>query len=538
MKGLQFIQQKKPQQLAPERVDTACFVGFVNRRAGEIPQGILQWLANRGWLHSAWADSELATASRGNYRESALDLRDVPVPIESWDEFDRLFEWEARAITSSLRCATWLGVAVKAFFAQGGRRCYVINAGEPFAYNMPREQRVLRVQELLPGYAGSASANANDRSSWRGIGHLFGLPEVSFLSVPDLVDIFRSDGTFLSADVPPAPQPEEHFVECSQELPAAVLDSSLAGIEPPRYSEQDYQDWCTLAADISDYIRSNFRELQFVCSLPLPQKNEMLSRRSVLPFLYRSRGLDQPVWFSKSQSAPGRLESAFLQINYPWLKTAYDNRLPQGLEPGEGSLIGLLARNALIRGTFRSAVPVSAQLIVDVYPKLSLSHMSGLQRDLNAAGASDSLEDRISLWQINANGKINLRSDVTTSANVLYRNASVGRAMAMILRYARHLGEDFIFERNGEKLWKHIRSRLSGYLNVLFQMGVLDGRNPAEAYTVRCDRSTMSQQELDSGVVKAEVIVNITASLETMIIAFSVQGNNEPGILAGAGGAA
>lgn len=519
MKGLHFIQQKVTEPIAPQRVDIACFVGFVEFRGGEIPHAIVQTLRESGWLN--FNDSSPSPY----FRASAQQLRDIPVPIESWETFDQLFDWESRTISESLQCATWLGAAVKAFFAEGGRKCYIINAGAPYEYNLPQAQRLLRIPELLPGYSGSASANRNDRSSWHGVAHLFGLPEVSFLCLPDLVDICRGDQSPYSTEYPEPPLPEEQFVECSQGTTEVLPDNSLMEIRPPQYGEADYELWQTLIGELAERVRQLHREVQLITSIPLPHEQARAASR--LPDCVYQYG-----WFSRELLDDTGMQSAFVQLNYPWLKTRYDNFLPQGLQPGEGSLVGLLAKNALTRGTFRSAVPVAQQQLIDIYPKLSLAEISAPRMSIGSAAPGAPLEDRVSLWHVGAYGQIKLRSDVTTSNSVIYRNASVSRTMAMILRFCRHLGEEFIFERNGEQLWRKITDRLEGYLAQLYQIGVLDGRTERDAYSVHCDRSIMTQYELDKGIVKAEVVVNITASLETMIIAFSVQGNNETGLLA------
>jgi hypothetical protein len=57
------------------------------------------------------------------------------VPIDSWEVFDHLFAWERRPLNETGRLGTtYLGAAVRSFFAQGGRKCYVIRAGEPWVY--------------------------------------------------------------------------------------------------------------------------------------------------------------------------------------------------------------------------------------------------------------------------------------------------------------------------------------------------------------------------------------------------------------------
>jgi hypothetical protein len=56
-----------------------------------------------------------------------------------------------------------------------------------------------------------------------------------------------------------------------------------------------------------------------------------------------------------------------------------------------------------------------------------------------------------------------------------------------------------VFEPNGERLWANIRETVSSFLLNEWVSGRLLGRNPEEAFFVRCDRSTMTQNDLDNG---------------------------------------
>ena len=62
-----------------------------------------------------------------------------------------------------------------------------------------------------------------------------------------------------------------------------------------------------------------------------------------------------------------------------------------------------------------------------------------------------------------------------------------------------------VFEPNGEPLWARIRASVTGFLHGLFQQGALQGARPQDAYFVRCDASTMTQHELDQGIVNVVV---------------------------------
>lgn len=56
-----------------------------------------------------------------------------------------------------------------------------------------------------------------------------------------------------------------------------------------------------------------------------------------------------------------------------------------------------------------------------------------------------------------------------------------------------------VFEPNGERLWANVRSAVEDFLYSEWFNGRLLGGSPKEAYFVRCDRSTMTQNDLDNG---------------------------------------
>jgi len=56
-----------------------------------------------------------------------------------------------------------------------------------------------------------------------------------------------------------------------------------------------------------------------------------------------------------------------------------------------------------------------------------------------------------------------------------------------------------VFEPNGEALWANIRETVTSFLYNEFVSGALLGATPQEAFFVKCDRSTMTQGDLDNG---------------------------------------
>ena len=71
---------------------------------------------------------------------------------------------------------------------------------------------------------------------------------------------------------------------------------------------------------------------------------------------------------------------------------------------------------------------------------------------------------------------------------------------ADVLEHSIDLGTQFaVFEPNAPKLWDNIRRAIEDFLLVLWRDGALLGDKPEKAYFVRCDRTTMTQNDLDNG---------------------------------------
>ena len=74
-----------------------------------------------------------------------------------------------------------------------------------------------------------------------------------------------------------------------------------------------------------------------------------------------------------------------------------------------------------------------------------------------------------------------------------------------------------VFEPNGEELWAGVRGRIGDLLLKKWRSGALPGRKPEEAFFVRCDRTTMTQDDLDSGRLVCLVGVALLRPAEFVI---------------------
>jgi phage tail sheath protein FI len=76
------------------------------------------------------------------------------------------------------------------------------------------------------------------------------------------------------------------------------------------------------------------------------------------------------------------------------------------------------------------------------------------------------------------------------------------RRLALFLEESLYRGTQWIvFEPNDEPLWAQIRLNVGVFMQNLFRQGAFQGRTPREAYFVKCDRETTTQNDINLGIV-------------------------------------
>jgi len=496
MPGLLFRDPQPATTTAPNRADVVCFVGFVARRTtSPLPGRLKTWLQDHGWRPR---DATIGDTD---------PLLDVPVPLDSFEAFDRLFAWEARPPQPhAFPFTTWLGAAVRSFFRQGGARCFVVRVGDPWAYSVLADDatageqaahaagQLTRLGRLLPGLPGTATSPA-ERSApetWRGVGVLLGLEEAAFVCLPDLPELV-ADSALEPAGLAPLPPAPEQFVTCTPTVtpPRDEVRQVSAG---PACSESGYLAWRRAVRHAALFIRTHRRDVQLLLSLPLPAPDTATA-------ITRPLDLDPHVLgLGRTLDVNDGIATAFLQLCYPWVMTPGAEALPGGIEPPDGTFSGVLARAIPEAGAGHS---VGRQLLRGVHgfaPGLAVADLT-LE---TPAGAALALIHRVSLLGPTPDGP-RVLSDVTTSLSPSHRPAGVGRLTAALLRAAHRLGDTVVFEPAGADLARRIRTQLEQLLADFHAAGALQGQTAAEAYSVRCDATTTTQNDLDNGRVIAEV---------------------------------
>jgi len=481
-------------------------------------------------------------------------LHNLPVAIESFDTFDALFAWDQRGVRDRIVrdddpvVVTPMGVALRAFFGEGGRRCYVVRTGDPsdvfdtrvgrFAACFPEGAAIAdrtvfdddadRCPQLpgvhrrivlheMKGLLGNGQPPALSAADWVGLEHIYGLNDASFALLPDLIDACARP---VPSNVPPAEvvAAPEKFVECVAE---AAPDTLPVGrrLPPPRLDAFGLELWRQLqlrALALMDNAGRAFhrRDVQLLASLPL------LSDASELPppAKWIAWMANTPGWLAPFASGADGLLSDRLQLAYPWLVTGDSPDAQGGVEAPEGTLAGVLARSALERGSYRSAATRELHRYQDSEPVMAWTQAT--QQAVWTPLGSLTLAERVCLLGPTPRGP-QLLSDVSCSGDPRTRQASVRRLINVVVQASRDAGNDLAFEPNGEALWAKVRERLSDLMRVLLTAGALS--TDGVPFGVRCGRDTMRQADIDAGRLIAQIEIQPAQPIQRIVVVLNLR---------------
>lgn len=90
---------------------------------------------------------------------------------------------------------------------------------------------------------------------------------------------------------------------------------------------------------------------------------------------------------------------------------------------------------------------------------------------------------------------------------MIFLKASIDRALQWV-----------VFEPNHDPLWARVRRSITNFLNIVWRNGALEGTTPEQAFYVRCDRTTMTQTDIDSGRLICEIGVAPVKPAEFVIV--------------------
>jgi phage tail sheath protein FI len=183
----------------------------------------------------------------------------------------------------------------------------------------------------------------------------------------------------------------------------------------------------------------------------------------------------------------GKMDTTYAAFYFPWIKIVDPVTLQEIDIPPSGSVAGIYARNDINRGVFKAP----ANEVVETAVGLELILNKAQQDILNPAG--------INCFRFFENRGFRLWGARTATSDPEWKYVNLRRYFAY-LEHSIDKGTQWaVFEPNGERLWANIRITISDFLFNEWTNGALLGDRPEKAFFVKCDRSTMTQNDLDNG---------------------------------------
>jgi len=182
-----------------------------------------------------------------------------------------------------------------------------------------------------------------------------------------------------------------------------------------------------------------------------------------------------------------RHDSSYAALYYPWviaLDPVTGAKIPL---PPSGFVAGIYARNDLERGVYKAPASEVVRGAVGFEMMLNKAQQDGL----NPEG--------VNCFRFFEGSGFRLWGARTITSDPEWKYVNLRRYFAYIERSIDKGTQWTVFEPNGETLWASVRRAVEDFLLSEWRNGALFGDKPEEAFLVKCDRTTMTQDDLDNG---------------------------------------
>lgn len=186
-------------------------------------------------------------------------------------------------------------------------------------------------------------------------------------------------------------------------------------------------------------------------------------------------------------------DTQFAAYYYPWISVSDPQTGARKTVPPGGHVLGVYARSDTERGVFKAP----ANEILRGAIALDADINDKQQGDLNPRG--------VNVTRSFAGRGIRVWGARTMSSNALWKYVSVRRLFIFLERSIYEGTQWVVFEPNDARLWARVVDTITLFLRTQWRQGALFGRAETEAYFVKCDESTMTQDDILNGRLICEI---------------------------------
>ncbi len=460
---------------------------------------------------------------------------DTPTPIKSFADYRRDF--------GGLWHDSTMSFAVHHFFVHGGTDAIIVRVANGATHStstLPAGEGSFQLRSATPGAWSRALRVAVDHQVDDGTDPAAFNLTVQLVDGPEQVttgqakpvvteefhnvsvdpDSSREVGTILALD--------SALVQVHGTVPEVRPDLTTAGGSPDVETPRDWvsgdgegDDGSAITdAQISEarlesagrglWALDEVQQFNLLCIPPLSPNTDVGTTTLATAAGYCSERraflvIDPPRAWSDSAAAESGVESLRSDLGaardhaalyFPWLRMRDplgERRLTD--RAPSGAVAGIIARTDASRGVWKAPAGVEA----------TLRGVRGLTVDIDDAANGTLNQKGVNcLRSLDPHGPVvwggrTLAGDDRRTSQ--WRYVPV-RRLALFLEESVDRGTRWAaFEPNGQPLWAELRASIDAFLDDLFQQGAFQGQAASDAYFVKVDSETTTQQDIDLGIV-------------------------------------
>ncbi len=204
----------------------------------------------------------------------------------------------------------------------------------------------------------------------------------------------------------------------------------------------------------------------------------------------------------------GQYNSKYAAMYHPWLTVGDTNSSGDLIVPPSGHVIGAYARTDNDRGVFKAPANVVLRGITGFTQVIP----DGEQDLFNPAGVNI-------LRSFTGLGNV-IWGARTISAESIWRYVPVRRLFIFIEQSLVQGTRFAVFEPNDTRLWARLRDGITNFLTSQWRAGALFGSKPQEAFFVKVDETTTTQDDRDNG--RVNILIGLAPVKPAEFIVFQI----------------
>jgi phage tail sheath protein FI len=181
------------------------------------------------------------------------------------------------------------------------------------------------------------------------------------------------------------------------------------------------------------------------------------------------------------------IDTKYAALYHPWLEVR-DPSVQRNVQVApSGHMAGIYARVDVDRGVFKAP----ANEIIESITKIAQDISKREQDVLNPVGIN-----ALRFFPDRGNRVWGAR---TVSSDSSWKYINVRRLFIYVEHSIDNGTQWVVFEPNDEPLWARVRQTITNFLTTVWRSGALQGIKPDDAFFVKCDWTTMTQDDVDNG---------------------------------------